>query len=131
VAIGELHILDDEMRPCPTGTAGTLWFKSLAPFAYFNDPAKTAQAHSGELCTVGDIGYVDGDGYLYLTARAAFMIISGRVNIYPQECENLLSTHPKVADTAVFGVPPNEDLSEEVKAVVQLMPDILPGPQQE
>jgi long-chain acyl-CoA synthetase len=130
VVIGDLHILDDEMRPCPTGTAGTLWFKSLVPFTYFNDPAKTAQAHSGDgsLSTVGDVGYVDEDGYLYLTDRAAFMIISGGVNIYPQECENLLITHPKVADAAVFGVP-NDDLGEEVKAVVQLMPDILPGPQ--
>ncbi len=130
VVIGDLHVLDDEMRPCPTSTPGTLWFKSLMPFAYFNDPTKTAQAHSGDgsLCTVGDVGYVDEDGYLYLTDRAAFMIISGGVNIYPQECENLLITHPKVADAAVFGVP-NNDLGEEVKAVVQLMPDIRPGPQ--
>ena len=70
---------------------------------------------------------VDGDGYLYLTDRATFMIISGGVNIYPQECENLLITHPKVADAAVFGVP-NADLGEEVKAVVQLMPEIDPSP---
>ena len=69
------------------------------------------------MSTVGDVGYVDDDGYLYLTDRATFMIISGGVNIYPQECENLLITHPKVADAAVFGVP-NEDLGEEVKAVV-------------
>ena len=68
------------------------------------------------MSTVGDVGYVDDDGYLYLTDRATFMIISGGVNIYPQECENLLITHPKVADAAVFGVP-NEDLGEEVKAV--------------
>ena len=73
------------------------------------------------MSTVGDVGYVDDDGYLYLTDRATFMIISGGVNIYPQECENLLITHPKVADAAVFGVP-NADLGEEVKAVVQLMP---------
>ncbi len=74
---------------------------------------------------MGDVGYVD-DNYLYLTDRATFMIISGGVNIYPQECENLLITHPKVADAAVFGVP-NEDLGEEVKAVVQPMPDAEPG----
>ena len=73
------------------------------------------------------MGYVDDDGYLFLTDRATFMIISGGVNIYPQECENLLITHPKVADAAVFGVP-NEDLGEEVKAVVQLMPGIAAGP---
>ena len=75
------------------------------------------------MSTVGDVGYVDDDGYLYLTDRSTFMIISGGVNIYPQECENLLITHPKVADAAVFGVP-NIDLGEEVKAVVQLMPGI-------
>jgi len=79
------------------------------------------------MSTVGDIGYLDNDGYLYLTDRASFMIISGGVNIYPQECENLLITHPKVADAAVFGVP-NEDLGEEVKAAVQLMPGVAPGP---
>ena len=77
------------------------------------------------MTTVGDVGYVDDDGYLYLTDRSTFMIISGGVNIYPQECENLLVTHPQVADAAVFGVP-NDDLGEEVKAVVQLMPGV-PG----
>ena len=98
-------------------------------FSYFNDPVKTAEAHSpdGTMTTVGDVGYVDDDGYLYLTDRSTFMIISGGVNIYPQECENLLITHPKVADAAVFGVP-NEDLGEEVKAVVQPMPDVVAGP---
>ena len=76
--------------------------------------------------TVGDVGYVDPDGYLYLTDRATFMIVSGGVNIYPQECEDLLITHPKVADAAVFGVP-NADLGEEVKAVVQPMPEVRPN----
>jgi long-chain acyl-CoA synthetase len=127
VLLGELHVLDDERRPCPTGTPGTLWFKTATPFEYFNDPVKTAEARSadGTMSTVGDVGHVDADGYLYLTDRATFMIISGGVNIYPQECENLLITHPKVADAAVFGVP-NEDLGEEVKAAVQLMPGIAP-----
>src|SRR5260370_36735351 len=78
------------------------------------------------MSTVGDVGYVDDDGFLYLTDRATFMIISGGVNIYPQECENLLITHPKVADAAVFGVP-NEDLGEEVKAVGQVMPGVAAG----
>ena len=82
------------------------------------------------MSTVGDIGHVDDDGYVYLTDRAAFMIISGGVNIYPQECENLLITHPKVADAAVFGVP-NEEMGEEVKAVVQLMPGFEPGAEME
>jgi len=129
VMLGELHVLDAGMQPCPNGTSGTLWFKTATPFEYFNDPVKTAEARSrdGTMSTVGDVGYVDDDGYLYLTDRATFMIISGGVNIYPQECENLLITHPKVADAAVFGVP-NEDLGEEVKAAIQLMPGIAPGP---
>ena len=84
----------------------------------------------GTMGKVGDVGYLDEDGFLYLTDRTTFMIISGGVNIYPQECEDLLITHPKVADAAVFGVP-NADLGEEVKAVVQLMPDIPPGPDTE
>lgn len=123
VRFGELSILDDDLQPCPTGQAGKLWFKSDEHFAYFNDPEKTAESRTpdGTMTTVGDIGYLDDDGYLYLTDRASFMIISGGVNVYPQEAENLLITHPKVADAAVFGVP-NTDLGEEVKAVVQLMP---------
>jgi long-chain acyl-CoA synthetase len=129
VLLGELHVLGADMRPCPNGTSGTLWFKTATPFEYFNDPAKTAEARSkdGSMSTVGDVGYVDDDGFLYLTDRATFMIICGGVNIYPQECENLLITHPKVADAAVFGVP-NDDLGEEVKAAVQLMPGTAPGP---
>jgi long-chain acyl-CoA synthetase len=127
VLLGELHVLDEEMRPVPVGIPGTLWFKTASPFEYFKDPVKTAEARSpdGTLSTVGDVGYIDEDGYLYLTDRRTFMIISGGVNIYPQECENLLITHPAVADAAVFGVP-NEDLGEEVKAVVQPMPGIRP-----
>ena len=116
------------MREVPTGQTGKLWFKTASPFEYFNDPVKTAEANSPDrtMSTVGDIGHVDEDGYVYLTDRAAFMIISGGVNIYPQECENLLITHPKVADAAVFGVP-NEEMGEEVKAVVQLMPGFAAG----
>ncbi len=130
VLLGDLHILDVNMMPCPAGTPGTVWFKTATAFEYFNDPAKTREARSpdGSMSTVGDVGYVDDDGYLYLTDRATFMIISGGVNIYPQECENLLITHPKVADAAVFGVP-NPDLGEEVKAVVQPMSGVLPGPE--
>jgi long-chain acyl-CoA synthetase len=129
VLLGELHILDENMEECPLGTPGTVWFKTATPFEYFNDPSKTREALSpdGSMSTVGDVGYVDNDGYLHLTDRATFMIISGGVNIYPQECENLLITHPKIADAAVFGVP-NADLGEEVKAVVQPMPGIQPGP---
>jgi long-chain acyl-CoA synthetase len=127
VKLGELHILDEDMKPVPVGTPGTLWFKTASPFEYFKDPVKTAEARSpdGTMSTVGDVGYIDQDGYIYLTDRRTFMIISGGVNIYPQECENLLVTHPAVADAAVFGVP-NEDLGEEVKAVVQPMPGVQP-----
>jgi long-chain acyl-CoA synthetase len=130
VLLGELHVLDDEMQPCPVGAPGTLWFKTATPFEYFNDPVKTAEARSADhtASTVGDVGYVDQDGYLYLTDRATFMIISGGVNIYPQECENLLITHAKVADAAVFGVP-NADLGEEVKAVVELVAGVAQQPE--
>ncbi|MGL3105283.1 AMP-binding protein [Bradyrhizobium sp. BR 1432] len=129
VLLGDLHILDENMRECPTGTPGQVWFKTASPFEYFNDPEKTREARSadGSMSTVGDVGYVDKDRFLYLTDRATFMIISGGVNIYPQECENLLITHPRVADAAVFGVP-NADLGEEVKAVVQPIPGVVPGP---
>lgn len=125
VLMGDLHILDENMQPCAKGVPGEVWFKTANPFEYFNDAERTAQARSGDgsMSTVGDVGYIDDDGFLYLTDRASFMIISGGVNIYPQECENLLVTHPQVADAAVFGVP-NEDLGEEVKAVVELMPGV-------
>jgi long-chain acyl-CoA synthetase len=123
VLLGDLHVMDDNMQPCPKGQPGEIWFKTATPFEYFNDPERTQLTRSadGSMSTVGDVGYVDDDGFLYLTDRSTFMIISGGVNIYPQECENLLITHPQVADAAVFGVP-DEDLGEAVKAVVQLMP---------
>ncbi len=126
--VGELHILDEAMREVPIGETGKLWFKTAAPFEYFRDPDRTAEANSPDrtMSTVGDIGHVDEEGYVYLTDRAAFMIISGGMNIYPQECENLLITHPKVADVAVFGVP-SAEMGEEVKAAVQLMPGYEPS----
>ena len=129
VILGELLILDDEGNEVPTGTTGTVWFEGATNFTYYHDEAKTSESRdeTGQRSTVGDVGYVDEDGYLYLTDRKTYMIISGGVNIYPQECENLLITHPKVMDAAVIGVP-NEDLGEEVKAVVQPMPDVEPGP---
>ncbi|MFZ2651750.1 MAG: AMP-binding protein [Burkholderiaceae bacterium] len=132
VMLGELHVLDEMMQPAAKGVPGEIWFKTATPFEYFNDALRTAQSRSadGSMTTVGDVGYVDDDGFLYLTDRSTFMIISGGVNIYPQECENLLVTHAKVADAAVFGVP-NEDLGEEVKAVVQPMPGHEPGPELE
>jgi len=119
--LGELLILDDQGQECPTGVDGTIWFRGATAFQYFEDPAKTAESQTsdGAASSVGDVGHVDADGYLYLTDRKSYMIISGGVNIYPQETENLLSAHPAVLDVAVIGVP-NEDLGEEVKAVVQL-----------
>jgi long-chain acyl-CoA synthetase len=125
VILGNIHILDDEMQPLPQGVPGTIWFTTATPFAYHDDPGKTAEATSqdGTMTTVNDVGFLDEDGFLHLTDRKTFMIISGGVNIYPQETENLLITHQKVADAAVFGVP-NEDLGEEVKAIVQAMPGV-------
>ena len=108
----------------PIGGSGSIFFEQPeeAPgFEYYNDPKKTAESRHPvhkNWTTLGDVGKLDEDGYLYLTDRKAFMIISGGVNIYPQETENLLITHPRVADVAVIGVP-NEDFGEEVKAVVQ------------
>jgi long-chain acyl-CoA synthetase len=103
----------------PQGESGTIFFESAATFEYHNDPEKTkASRHPKGWSTLGDVGYVDGDGFLYLTDRKAYMIISGGVNIYPQESENVLVTHPKVVDVAVFGVP-HDEFGEEVKAVVQ------------
>jgi len=128
VVMGVLRILDDNMQSCPPGTSGTIWFVNASEFEYFNDAERTADAYSpdGTMSTVGDVGYVDEDDFLYLTDRATFMIISGGVNIYPQECENLLITHPKVMDAAVFGVP-NEEFGEEVKGVVQIAPGQTAG----
>jgi len=115
----KLHILDDDFKELPTGEVGTIFFESNAKYSYHKDEAKTAGARSPQgWTTLGDVGYVDAEGWLFLTDRKAFMIISGGVNIYPQETENCLIGHPKVTDCAVVGVP-NEDFGEEVKAVVQ------------
>jgi len=124
----QILILDEDGNECPTGTSGTIWFKGATNFEYYNDPEKTAASRdsTGDTSTVGDVGYLDEDGYLYLTDRKTYMIISGGVNIYPQETENLLITHPKVMDAAVIGVP-NDDLGEEVKAIIQPMPGIDAG----
>lgn len=116
---GTLHILDPEGNELPVGETGAVYFESDADFSYHNDPEKTAGSYSKQgYSTLGDIGRVDEDGFLYLSDRKAYMIISGGVNIYPQEAENVLTMHPDVVDVAVFGVP-NEDFGEEVKGVVQ------------
>jgi len=117
--LGTVKICDEAGNELPRGEAGTIYFADGRPFAYHNDPKKTAETKNAQgWTTLGDVGYVDADDFLHLTDRKAFMIISGGVNIYPQEAENLLVTHPKVMDCAVFGVP-NPDFGEEVKAVVQ------------
>ncbi len=118
---GTLHICDEDGNEVPAGVDGLVYFEGGWDFQYLNDPGKTRDArhpaHPG-WSTLGDIGHVDADGYLYLTDRKSFMIISGGVNIYPQEIENLLILHPEVADAAVIGVP-HPEMGEEVKAVVQ------------
>ena len=116
---GNLHIVGEDGEELPPGEAGTVYFESEAAFSYHNDPDKTKDSYNDRgWSTLGDVGYVDEDGFLYLTDRKAYMIITGGVNVYPQEAENALTMHPKVLDVAVFGVP-NEDFGEEVKAVVQ------------
>ena len=118
---GVIHICDEEGRELPPGEPGTIYFEGGWPFEYLGDEQKTRDSRHPEhpdWSTLGDVGYLDEDGYLFLTDRKSFMIISGGVNIYPQEIENLLITHPKVADVAVFGVP-NAEMGEEVKAVIQ------------
>jgi long-chain acyl-CoA synthetase len=117
--VGTVHIVGEDGEELPPGEAGTVYFEGGGEFEYHNDPDKTAASHTAKgWSTLGDIGYLDEEGYLYLTDRKAFMIISGGVNIYPQEAENLLVTHPKVLDVAVIGVP-SDEMGEEVKAVVQ------------
>lgn len=120
---GILHVCDDEGNEVPTGESGLLYFEMpRLPFTYHKDEAKTKDTQHPRhenWAAIGDVGYVDEDGFLFLNDRANFMIISGGVNIYPQEIEDSLMMHPKVADVAVFGVP-NKEMGEEVKAVVQL-----------
>ena len=113
-----VHVCDDNGDEVPHYESGTIFFEGGGSFEYHNDAEKTASSrHHQGWSTLGDVGYLDKDNFLYLTDRKAYMIISGGVNIYPQEAENVLVTHPKVVDVAVFGVP-NDDFGEEVKAVV-------------
>jgi long-chain acyl-CoA synthetase len=117
--MGAVHILDEDGNEVPPGEPGEIYFEGGHSFEYLNDPEKTAKSRDKHgWMTVGDIGYLDEDGYLYLTDRRHHMIISGGVNIYPQEAENMLVTHPKVLDAAVFGVP-DDEMGQRVKGVVQ------------
>lgn len=126
--LGGLHIRDESGREPPAGEPGLIWAEGIADFAYLNDPEKDAGTTSPEgWRSVGDIGRLDDDGYLYLTDRASFMIISGGVNIYPQESENVLIEHPGVYDAAVVGLP-DADLGEIAVAVVQPVDPADAGP---
>jgi long-chain acyl-CoA synthetase len=116
---GELHVCDEDGNELPPRTEGLVYFSGGWQPQYNKDPEKTKEAYNRHgWCTIGDIGWADEEGYLYLTDRKSFMIISGGVNIYPQEIENLLVTHPQVADVGVIGAP-DEDMGEKVVAVVQ------------
>ena len=117
--MSEIRILDDDGQPVPAGEPGTVWIRmGDYTFEYHKDKEKTDRSWREGFFTVGDVGYLDADGFLFLNDRKADMIISGGVNIYPAEIESQLILHPKVADVAVFGIP-NDDWGEEVKAVVQ------------
>jgi acyl-CoA synthetase (AMP-forming)/AMP-acid ligase II len=129
-AFGEVLILDEAGDELPARSIGQVWFRGVTNFEYLHDDGKTeaSKREQGNVSTAGDIGYVDEDGYLYLTDRVGFTVISGGVNIYPQEIENLLAEHPSVADVAVIGVP-DDDLGEAVKAVVEPVAGVTGGPE--
>ncbi|GAA0616138.1 acyl-CoA synthetase [Sporichthya brevicatena] len=133
-ALGVLRICRDDGSICDVGEPGDVYFeRDELPFEYHNDPTKTKGAQHPEhptWTTVGDMGYVDAEGFLYLTDRKAFMIISGGVNIYPQEIEDALALHPSVDDVAVIGIP-DPEMGERVKAFVQAAPGATPGPELE
>ncbi|MFI2232974.1 acyl-CoA synthetase [Nocardia testacea] len=130
--MGSIRVCGDDGAELPAGEIGTIYFeRDELPFAYHNDPAKTEAAIHPDhptWTTTGDIGYVDADGFLFLTDRKAFMIISGGVNIYPQEIEDALALHPAVLDVAVIGIP-DAEMGESVQAVVQPAPGVTPGPE--
>ncbi|OBH66269.1 acyl-CoA synthetase [Mycobacterium colombiense] len=129
IPMAPVHVVGEDGQELPVGESGELYFEGGPDFEYFKDPAKTASVYNDRgWRSLGDMGYVDRDGFLYLTDRSTFMIVSGGVNIYPQEVENLLVMHPKLVDAAVFGVP-NEEFGEEVKAVVQPADGVVPGPE--
>jgi acyl-CoA synthetase (AMP-forming)/AMP-acid ligase II len=129
--VGRIHIAGEDGSELPPGESGVIYFEGGRRIEYWNDAEKTARAyHPHGWATIGDVGYLDEDGYLFLTDRRDFMIIVGGVNIYPQESEDVLITHPLVADVAVIGVP-NEEYGEEVKAVVQPLDPRDAGPELE
>ena len=131
IPMAAVHVVGENGDELPVGESGEQYIEGGPDFEYFKDPAKTASVYNDRgWRSLGDMGYVDKDGYMYLTDRSTFMIVSGGVNIYPQEAENLLVMHPKLVDAAVFGVP-NDEFGEEVKAVVQPVEGFTPGPELE
>jgi long-chain acyl-CoA synthetase len=128
---GEVRVEDDDGQPCAPGVPGTVWMSlGQADFTYHRDEEKTRAGRRNGFFTVGDVGYLDEDGYLFLCDRKVDMIISGGVNIYPAEIESALLTHPAVGDAAVFGIP-DEEWGEQVKAVVEPASGVVPGPERE
>ena len=125
---GAVHIVGEDGEELGAGQIGTIYFSGGTDFQYLNDPDKTLTAYNAQgWSTLSDVGYLDDEGYLYLTDRRSYMIISGGVNIYPQESEDVLVMHPRVADAAVFGIP-HEEMGEQVKAVIQLIDHADEGP---
>ncbi|WP_113699626.1 AMP-binding protein [Nonomuraea lactucae] len=128
--LGTVRVCDEDGHELPVGETGLVYFDNGISFEYHDDPAKTRSARDPQgrgWTTLGDIGHLDADGFLYLTDRRSYVIISGGVNVYPQEAENVLTVHPRVADVAVFGVP-DEEMGEQVKAVVQPISMAEAGP---
>ena len=124
----ELKVLDEDGSEVPTGQTGLVYMRMGASrFDYHKDAEKTRKAWAGSMFTVGDIGYLDSDGYLFLCDRSSDLIITGGVNVYPAEIESELACHPKVGDVAVFGIP-HDEWGEEIKAVVQPADGVTPGP---
>jgi long-chain acyl-CoA synthetase len=127
--VSEIMVAGDDGRACPPGVPGTVYLRMTLPgFVYKGDPAKTEAAWLGSFFTVGDIGYLDADGFLFLCDRKPDVIISGGTNIYPAEVEAEIIMHPQVADVAVFGVP-DPEWGEAVRAVVQPADGVRGGPE--